>query len=281
MKYATFTTPEGTLTWGVLADGELRVLGPGGAQLAPTLRAAIEQDLLRAIETDHAPAVSIDSVRFEPTIPNPDKIICVGANYSDHQAEAGIRPTWPPLFTRFAESQIGHEAQTLLPEDTSMFDYEGELALVIKKDGKRIPAAEAWDYIAGVTPYNDFSVRDWQRHSTQWTAGKNFDATGAMGPYLVDPSDIEDLDAVKLETRVNGEVRQLAHLKDLVFTIPEIIEYVSRFTTLRAGDIIVTGTPGGVGLFMDPPGMLSVGDVVEVELTGIGTLTNSVGKAVE
>ncbi|WP_029145904.1 fumarylacetoacetate hydrolase family protein [Microbacterium luticocti] len=280
MKYATFTIPSGVQTWGALAGDELRVLGPAGAGVAPSLRAAIEQGLLGSIPDD-APNVRVDEVDFDPTIPNPDKIICVGANYRDHQAEAGIKPTWPPLFTRFAESQIGHKVDARLPENTTMFDYEGELAVVIKKTGKHIPASEAWDHIVGVTPYNDFSVRDWQRHSTQWTAGKNFDATGAMGPYMVDIEDIEDIDAITLETRVNGEVRQSAVLGDLVFSIPEIIEYVSRFTTLRPGDVIVTGTPGGVGLFMDPPALLAVGDVVEVELGGIGLLCNTVAKADE
>ncbi|MGB9036812.1 MAG: fumarylacetoacetate hydrolase family protein, partial [Paeniglutamicibacter sp.] len=175
----------------------------------------------------------------------------------------------------FADSQMGHLQPALKPASTEQFDYEGEMALVIGKEAYRVSEDEAWDHIAGYAAYNDFSVRDWQRAASQWTPGKNFPGTGAFGPYLVPAQVLGDVTKLTLQTRVNGEVRQKASVADLYFTIPQLIAYITGFTRLSPGDVIVTGTPGGVGLFT-PEGLLSAGDVVEVEITGLGILRNTV-----
>ncbi|MFK4296589.1 2-keto-4-pentenoate hydratase/2-oxohepta-3-ene-1,7-dioic acid hydratase in catechol pathway [Arthrobacter sp. GAS37] len=278
-RYASFRTPGGVDTWGVELAGRLHDLGPSGAGVAGDLRAAIVANALETFDPTSVHDEGYDpvDVTFLPVIPNPGKIICIGVNYHDHAAEAGrTLPAAPTVFVRFADSQMGHLQPAARPSSTEQFDYEGELALVISTDAHHVSAADAWDVVAGYAPYNDFSVRDWQRATTQWTPGKNFPQTGAFGPYFVEKERISDIDAVRLTTRVNGEVRQDALLSDLVFSIPRIIEYVTGFTVLRAGDVIVTGTPGGVGLFMSPSGLLFEGDVVEVEITGIGTLRNTV-----
>ncbi len=166
-----------------------------------------------------------------------------------------------------------------MPAVSEQFDYEGELALVIGKPASRVAEADAWEYVAGYAAYNDFSVRDWQRATTQWTPGKNFAGTGAFGPYLVPAADLGDVTALGLQTRVNGEIRQKASLADLYFTIPQLLAYITAFTPLAPGDVVVTGTPGGVGLFMQPTGLLKAGDVVEVEITGLGVLRNTVIRA--
>ncbi len=229
---------------------------------------------------DMAPEVSLGELQLLPVIPDPAKILCVGLNYRNHRDEAGrAAQDRPTIFVRFADSQVGGSQQIVCPPDVTMLDYEGEVAVVIGRGGRRIPAGEATAHVGGYSCYNDFSARDWQGHSSQWTAGKNMPGTGAFGPYLVTPDEIGDVSRLELQTRVNGEVRQSAVLADLIFDIPELIAYVSSFTPLSAGDVIVTGTPGGVGLFHQPPVFLSAGDVVEVEVTGLGTLTNVVAEA--
>lgn len=223
-----------------------------------------------------APTCARGEVTLLPVIPHPEKIICVGLNYKTHQDEAdhqqGAKPT---LFTRFADSQIGADAQIEIPDIVECFDYEGELALVIGKHAANVAGEDAYDYIAGYACYNDFSARDWQGHGAQWTPGKNFLGTGAFGPAMVTADEIENIESLQLETRVNGETRQSARVADLIFSIPELIEYISTFTVLNPGDVIVTGTPGGVGLFRDPPEFLRDGDTVEVEITGLGVLRTS------
>jgi 2-keto-4-pentenoate hydratase/2-oxohepta-3-ene-1,7-dioic acid hydratase in catechol pathway len=279
MRYASYSTGDGRATWGVEKDGMLYDLGPTGSDLAPSLKAAVIGGLFGAENPDltAAPAVPVAEASFLPAIIDPGKILCIGVNYRAHQEETGrAAPAAPTVFTRFADSQMGHLAPAMRPDTTTAFDYEGELALVIGKPAHRVREADAWDVIAGYAPYNDFSVRDWQRATSQWIPGKNFPDTGAFGPYLVPASDIADVNALRLETRVNGEVRQAASLADLVFTIPQIIAYVTGFTPLSPGDVIVTGTPGGVGQFMEPQGLLNDGDVVEVDITGLGVLRNAV-----
>ncbi|SFI61009.1 MULTISPECIES: fumarylacetoacetate hydrolase family protein [Microbacterium] len=278
MRYASFVTPSGSHTWGAEIDGVLYDLGPTGTQFASTLKDALNgRELPAAADIDGAPSTPVDAVKFLPVIVDPTKIICVGVNYRAHQEETGRgAPSAPTVFTRFADSQMGHLQPAVRPATTEQFDYEGELALVIGARAHRVDAADAWDVIAGYAAYNDFSVRDWQRATTQWIPGKNFPDTGAFGPYFVPAADIPDITALTLETRVNGEIRQSATLADLVFTIPQLIEYITAFTPLSPGDVIVTGTPGGVGLFMTPTGLLSAGDVVDVEITGLGVLTNTV-----
>jgi 2-keto-4-pentenoate hydratase/2-oxohepta-3-ene-1,7-dioic acid hydratase in catechol pathway len=219
----------------------------------------------------------LSAVEVLVPIANPGKVICVGVNYRSHRDETGHKENeYPTLFTRFADTQMPHEAVAIRPTVTSRFDYEGELAVIIGRPAHHVGAEQAWDHVAGVSVYNDFTVRDWQKHSSQWTPGKNFPATGGFGPTLVTLDEIEDFDALRLTTRVNGEVRQNAPLADLIFGVPALISYISTFTALSPGDVIVTGTPGGVGQFMDPPVFLDDGDVVEVEVSGIGTLRNLV-----
>ncbi|MCU1482259.1 MAG: hydrolase family protein [Subtercola sp.] len=281
MRYASYLSAAATPTWGVEVDGVLYDLGASGKNLAPTLKDAIINGAFGAtVDTTDAPATPAADASFLPTITNPGKILCIGVNYKTHQEETGkAAPAAPTVFTRFADSQMGHLDAAVRPHTTTQFDYEGELALVIGKPAYHVSEDEAWGVIAGYSPYNDFSVRDWQRAASQWIPGKNFADTGAFGPYLVPVADIPDIEALTLETRVNGEVRQSASLADLVFTIPQIIAYVTGFTALSPGDVIVTGTPGGVGLFMDPQGLLSHGDIVEVDISGLGVLRNTVVQA--
>lgn len=223
------------------------------------------------------PGLALADVELLPPIPDPGKIVCAGVNYRAHRDEAA-RPAaaHPTLFTRFADSQIGHGAPALKPAVSERFDYEGELAVVIGVSAHGIDPASAWSRIAGYACYNDLSARDWQRHSSQWLPGKNFPGTGAFGPWLVTADEVPDVSTCTLQTSVNGEVRQRASVADLIFGIPELLAYISAFTALHPGDVVVTGTPGGVGLFREPPSFLEPGDVVDVEITGIGRLTNEV-----
>jgi 2-keto-4-pentenoate hydratase/2-oxohepta-3-ene-1,7-dioic acid hydratase in catechol pathway len=210
-------------------------------------------------------------------IPDPAKIICVGINYRLHQAETGRDAVQAPtLFIRFADSQTGHESTIAIPPIVRDFDYEGELAVVIGRELYQTPPPETMDGIAGYAIYNDFTARDWQRAASQWTPGKNFPSTGAFGPYLVTPDEAGHVHGLELQTRVNGEVRQHASVGDLIFDIPTLLAYITSFTRLAPGDVIVTGTPGGVGQFMQPPALLGDGDVVEVTITGLGTLRNKI-----
>ena len=212
-----------------------------------------------------------------PPITDPLKVICVGLNYRSHVMETGRQPPEKPLlFTRFASSQVGHEATLRHPGISSRYDYEGELAVVIGKRTHRVTPAEALDSVLGYTCFNDGSVRDWQEHSSHFTAGKNFVHSGACGPWIVTADEIPDPARLTLETRVNGERVQSAPISDLVFTIPDLVSYCSMFTELLPGDTIATGTPGGVGAWRTPKYWLKVGDVVEVDITGIGVLRNQV-----
>ncbi len=224
-------------------------------------------------KADHA----LSDVTYLPVITNPDKILCVGINYKAHQEETGRDPTsHPTIFVRFAAAQIGHEQPMIRPTESDRLDFEGEIALVIGKRGRRIPKAKALDYVAGFSCYNDGSVRDFQRHTTQFTPGKNFTGTGGFGPWLMTPDECGDLGAMELTTRLNGEVMQSATASLLIFGFAEIIAYCATFTDLVPGDVIVTGTPGGVGAARTPPLFMKAGDVIEVEVKPIGVLRNRV-----
>ncbi|MHA2787645.1 fumarylacetoacetate hydrolase family protein [Corynebacterium sp. S7] len=285
MNYISYRTPAGTDTWGISHEGTVYDLGPSGLNLAESVKGAIQAGVFGTVtqeQLSQAPQISESEVTFLPAVPDPVKILCIGVNYRTHQKETGkgLDMKVPTVFTRFTDSQIGHLQPAEMPSNTTQFDYEGELAVVISKPAHRVSTEEAMDYVAGYGIYNDFTCRDWQRETTQWIPGKNFPGTGAFGPYLIPLSDIEDFDSKTLETRVNGEVRQHASMSDLYFSIPELIAHITGFTKLNPGDVIITGTPGGVGLFMDPPALLSEGDKVEVEITGLGILKNTV-KAVD
>ncbi len=276
MRYASYRGTSGS-TWGAELDGTLYDLGPSGLNLSASLKQAIVTGALDpAPSLDGAPAQEVADTVFETLIADPGKVVCAGVNYRTHQTETGRADVpHPTIFIRWADTLAPAGADLTLPAESSMYDYEGEVALVISKPADHVARAEAFDYVAGYALFNDLSARDWQRHTGQWSPGKNFPESGAFGPYFVPAADIDDLDEMVLETRINGEVRQHASLADLLFDIPTLIEYTTSFTRLAAGDVIVTGTPGGVGLFMDPPTFLARGDVMEVEATGLGVLRNA------
>ena len=278
MKLASFLY-RSTEAWGLVQADRVSILSAvvGGAW--PTLRDAIAADALtEAINSAaNAPLAGIGEISWRPVIPNPGKILCVGLNYETHRSETGRAPTArPAIFVRFPDSQLGHLEAMECPVESGMFDYEGEFAVVIGKAGRRIPARAALEHVAGYACYNDGSVRDWQWHSTQFTPGKNFPRTGSFGPWLITPEEFGPIAAQRIQTRLNGSVMQDAKLSDMIFPVSELIEYISTFTPLAAGDVICTGTPGGVGAKRNPPVFMKAGDRVEVEIDGIGALVNSV-----
>ncbi|MET0644348.1 MAG: fumarylacetoacetate hydrolase family protein [Candidatus Binatia bacterium] len=279
MKVVTFER-NGVRSYGILEND--RVLDVGNrlasryADLRAVLAAGALQELLIA-STQGPQTFQVEEVNFEPVIPNPQKILCVGLNYISHRTETKRPETkYPSIFTRFADTQVGHETPVLRPSFSTAFDYEGELAVVIGRRGRHISEQDVSAHIAGYSCYNDVSVRDWQRHTAQWTPGKNFPSTGAFGPSLVTPDEIPDLGALTLTTRLNGKVMQEAPISDLIFSVPVIVSYISKFTPLYPGDVIATGTPGGVGDRRDPPVYMKDGDIVEVEIDRIGILRNVV-----
>ena len=243
-----------------------------------SIKDLLKLDLIEKAEefvAEKRPEISISEITHLPVIPDPEKIFCIGLNYQEHKEETG-RPDAenPTIFTRFANSQTGHLQPLLKPNFSDRFDYEGELAITIGKGGRYIPEDKAMEHIAGYSCYNDGSIRDWQRHTSQFTPGKNFPATGPFGPYLVTEDEIGDYKKLPIETRLNGKVMQKANLSDLIFPIPKLINYISSFTTLAVGDVIVTGTPGGVGDRRDPPIYMKPGDVVEVDIGKVCILMN-------
>jgi 2-keto-4-pentenoate hydratase/2-oxohepta-3-ene-1,7-dioic acid hydratase in catechol pathway len=245
-----------------------------------SLRAMLEADALNQAATllaSERPDYALDAVTYAPVIPDPGKIICVGLNYRDHVAETGRTVTEKPaLFGRFACSQVGHLQPLIKPKVSDHFDYEGELALVIGRAGRHIPASGALDRVAGYGCYNEGSIRDWQRHTSQFLAGKTFAESGSFGPWLVTTDEIPDPSKLTLQTRLNGKVVQNTTTDLLITPVPELIAYISTICPLEAGDVIVTGTPGGVGAKRTPPLWMRVDDTVEVEISGIGTLRNTV-----
>lgn len=213
---------------------------------------------------------------LEPAVPAPRRILCLGVNYLEHALEGGRQaPTWPESFVRGADSVAAPYGPLVRPALSERFDYEGELGLVIGAGGRLIPAEKAMEAIAGYVVLNDGSAREWQRAASQWTAGKNFDATMPIGPEVVTTDEV-DISDVQLTTTLNGEVMQSARTSQMIVDVPSTIEYLSSFTTLRPGDVIATGTPGGVGFARTPPVWLKDGDVVEIAIEGVGTIRNRV-----
>lgn len=223
-------------------------------------------------------AVAEDTLTFLPPVARPAKIICLGLNYRDHAEEAGLGiPDFPVLFGRFASSLIGHDAPIILPRVSEQLDWEAELVVVLSKGGKNIAEASALDHVAGYSVFNDASIRDYQLRTPQWTAGKNFDDTGAFGPWLVTPDELpQGAAGLKIECRVNGEVMQSSNTGNLIFSVANTIHLLSTFMTLEAGDVIVMGTPGGVGVARDPQIWMKAGDICEVEIEGVGLLSNPI-----
>ena len=213
---------------------------------------------------------------FGPAVPAPERILCLGLNYSEHALEGGRAvPSWPDTFVRGHQTVLGPFADLVKPALTESFDYEGELGVVIGTGGRYIPAGKALDAIAGFTVLNDASARDWQRAGTQWTPGKNFDGSMPIGPEVVTPDEADVAD-VALTTVLNGQVMQHARTSQMLVDVPSAVEFFSSFTTLRPGDVIATGTPGGVGFARKPPVWLQPGDVIEITIEGVGTIRNPV-----
>lgn len=230
-------------------------------------------DLLATVSPD----LSLEDVELLPVIPNPGKIVCVGLNYHEHVQETGREVTEDPtLFLRVAESQVAHEQAIVLPPESEQLDFEGEIAIVIGQGGRRITQESAWGHIAGYACYNDGSLRDWQRATAQWTAGKNFYRTGAFGPHMLTADEVAPGESLTLVTRLNGREVQRASTEQLIHSLPRLIEFISIFTPLAPGDVIVTGTPGGVGARRTPPLWMRDGDMVEVEVSRVGILRNLV-----
>ncbi|MCF1466029.1 fumarylacetoacetate hydrolase family protein [Agrobacterium vitis] len=279
MKFVSFTRL-GRAGFGAVVGGGIVDLTGRLSYDCLTLKQAILDDLLE-IAADYAgdrkPELAFSDVTLLPVIPDPSKILCIGVNYVAHREETK-RPEvgHPTVFIRFADSQIGHGQPMIKPSQSECLDFEAELAVVIGRGGRDIAEEDAMQHIAGYSCYHDGSVRDWQRHSSQFAPGKNFPATGAFGPALVTPDEVEDYTQLSITGRLNGQVVQQATLADLIFPIPALIAYLSAFTPLSAGDVIVTGTPGGVGERRDPPLYMKAGDVFEVDIPGVGLLANPV-----
>ncbi|MEA2987512.1 MAG: hypothetical protein QOG83_223 [Alphaproteobacteria bacterium] len=243
-----------------------------------SLREALDKGLLGEIrqaaqgaKPDHALA----DIKFLPVIPNPDKIACAGINYRSHASETGREvPKQPSMFLRMANTLVGHDGEMIRPTVSQNFDFEGELAIVIGRGGRHIPATRALEHVAGYTCFVDVSVRDYQKFSV--TSGKNFPGTGPLGPWMVTTDEITDPTRLTLMTRLNGQEMQRSGTDLLIYSIPHIIAFCSDFTTLAPGDVIATGTPEGVGHRRNPPLWMKPGDVLEVEISGIGTLRSTI-----
>ena len=278
MKLATFKTAQGA-SYGIVTGKGIVDLRRFLGNQYPDLKSLIEGNAFDQAKkhVGEKPDYQESDITWLPVIPNPDKIFCVGLNYQDHVVETGRDNTEnPAIFVRFPESQLGHKQPMIRPRESTQLDYEAEIAIVIGKAGRRISQKDAWEYVCGYSCYNDGSVRDYQRHTTQWTSGKNFSQTGAFGPWMVTADEIPPGTRMTLSCRLNGERMQHATTEQMIFKIPKIIEYCSTFTTLVPGDVIVTGTPGGVGSRRTPPIWMKPGDKVEIEIDKVGILENSI-----
>lgn len=277
----------GVLKYGLVKSDGIVDLSARYGERWPSLREVIEAGALARLAEEAAllPAdYALGDITFEIPIPSPEKIICVGVNFPDRNEEykdGQAAPSNPSLFIRFPRSFTGHGQSLIRPPESPQLDYEGEIVIVVGQPGRRIPQSRALDHIAALSLCNEGTIRDWVRHAKfNVTQGKNFDRTGSIGPWLVPFTDEAQIADIKLETRVNGEVRQSDRTGRMIFSFRKIIEYISTFTTLSAGDVIVCGTPTGAGARFDPPIWLKPGDVVEVEAEGLGVLRNTIADEV-
>jgi 2-keto-4-pentenoate hydratase/2-oxohepta-3-ene-1,7-dioic acid hydratase in catechol pathway len=225
-----------------------------------------------------APKLDGEQIEYLPPFPTPPKIICLGLNYADHAAEGGFQaPPYPTIFARFSSSLIGHRSPLLRPQVSTHFDYEGELVAIVGRGGKHISKSAALDHVVGYSIFNDASVRDYQMKTPQWTVGKNFDATGAFGPAFVTADELPaGASGLKLVTRLNGTVMQSASTSNMIFDVATTIQLLTEGLTLEVGDVLVMGTPAGIGFVRKPPVFMKAGDVCEVEIEGLGTLSNPI-----
>lgn len=282
MKLLSFLR-DGNETWGaVVGDG---VVDLGKATSYATLAdfiASADYARREEIVAGKKADLPLEGLQYLPVITKPEKIVCAVRNYMDHHQEvlaAGMHrelSDFPPIFLRVWRSQIGHEQPIIRPHVSETLDWEGEIAVIIGKEGRDIAEENAYDHVAGYAVYNDASVREWQFHAKQIASGKNFEGTGAFGPWMVTADEIDPKRELKLETRLNGEVVQSSHSGYMIFSIPRLIAYASTIFTLVPGDVIVTGTPGGVGFSRKPSRYMKAGDVVEVEIEALGTLRNPI-----
>lgn len=281
MRFASFTRG-GRASYGVVRADDVVDLG-ARADSPADMREAIRQDRLAALGDLAAtlPAdCSVSDISYLPTIPNPEKIICIGVNYSNRNEEyrdGSDAPKYPSVFMRNRDSLVGHEQPILDPPESDQLDYEGEIVIVVGKEGRRIPQDRAHEHVAGLSIMNEGSIRDYLRHAKfNVTQGKNFEHSGSLGPWLVTPDELDPMGTLQVLTRVNGEERQNDVTDNLMFPFRYLLGYLSTFFRLRPGDIIATGTPNGAGARFDPPKYLRAGDVIEVEVPGIGILRNVV-----
>ena len=281
MRFLSFEK-DGRASFGTVADAGVVDLGAKHDEL-DDLRAAIREDRLAELGAEAAAAdadYALEDVTFLPTIPNPEKVICIGVNYANRNEEyrdGSEAPKYPSVFMRSRESFVGHAQPLLDPPESDQLDYEGEIVMIIGKEGRRIAEDKAREHVAGLTIMNEGSLRDFLRHAKfNVTQGKNFEKSGSLGPWLVTPDELDPMSELQVMTRVNGEERQNDTTDSLMFPFPYLISYLSTFYRLKPGDVIATGTPNGAGARFDPPKYLREGDVVEVEVPGIGVLINPV-----
>ena len=277
MKLISYRDSKGE-SYGVATNGG--VVNVGRTLKYPDLRTLLDADALQEVRDyvdDRATECVLDDITLLPPVQNPEKIIMVGLNYATHVAEGGRdTPQYPMLFPRYANTQVGHGQAMIRPKASEKLDFEGELAFVVGKAGRHVAKENAYDYVAGYACYNDGSIRDWQRHTGQFMPGKNFIGTGAFGPWLVTTDEIPDPEVMSLVTRLNGEEMQRATIDDLIFGVPDLMAYITTFTELVPGDVVVTGTTGGVGAYRTPPVWMKEGDTIEVVISGIGILRNPI-----
>ena len=284
MKLLSFIH-QGRETWGaVTGTDDVVDLGQAMPQY-PTLADYIASGAYLQARTHaaaHKPVAKLGEITYLPVIPRPEKIVCAVRNYMDHHQEvlaAGMQRELseePPIFLRVWRSQVAHGQPIVCPKVSHTLDWEGELAVIIGKGGRDIAQADAFDHVAGYACYNDGSVREWQFHAKQIASGKNFESTGGFGPWMVTADEIAPNQQLKLVTRLNGEVVQSSHTGHMIFPIAKLISYASTIFTLVPGDVIITGTPAGVGWSRKPQWFMKPGDVCEVEIEGVGTLVNPI-----
>jgi len=278
VKFVTYRNGE-TPGYGAVAGNGIVELG-SRLEAWPTLDAALDAGGLAALAdaaSGRAPDIALDAVTLLAPVQSPRKIICIGLNYRTHILETGRdTPTHPMLFSRYPDSLVGHGEDMLRPVVSDKYDFEGELAVVIGRTARHVSPETALSHVAGYSCFNDGSVRDYQRQTTQFLAGKTFWRSGAFGPWLVTPDEVGDVAKLTLETRLNGEVMQRAETSDLLFSVADLIAFISKITPLHPGDVIATGTTGGIGAARKPPVWMKPGDRVEVEISNIGTLANRI-----